>query len=355
MALEWLGYFETIETFTFREKTSISIPKRVRERAFSLQVDCEIVSTDGNDYVNNKSIPAYGFYGYAVLVFRNFAEIQIPLNQPRQRLYYGRVPEAYTNWYQLYLWRAFREYTKGLADVLGQIGTAVGLGEAIVPPVPCLGWSGFEELPLREVYVKTRFGTQFKLEVSRWEAVERNGDTDCDYSPVSGQADNHNEDGTGKDDGLPPLGSQPQHADSPLFPYAGLPNPSTNAELGEYGLNKFNNVDSPNPDNAADTSSTIYWLKIEATASGSSLPYGCAKYRVATYYYQLLDNTITWTTSSRDVEPDGCGGRRVAVSVTLSGGDGTPLAEYNTTDGQLTVTRQSGTSLPANTLEYFDN
>jgi hypothetical protein len=102
MALEWLGYIEFLNKFVYRENAAISIPKRVREKAFSMQIDVEIVSTVGNDYLNSKSNPAYGFYGYAVLVFRNMAEIQVPLDQPRQRIYYERLDKAYVNWNSLY-------------------------------------------------------------------------------------------------------------------------------------------------------------------------------------------------------------------------------------------------------------
>lgn len=275
MTLEWLGYIEFIETFVFREKASISIPKERRKRAFSLQVDVEIVSTDGRDYANAKSIPEYSFYGYAVLVFRDHSKVQIAIEQPRQRLYYGRVGEAYTNWYQLFLWRAWREYSRGLAEVIGAIGQQVGLGVYVVPPAPCLPWSGFEELPLRELYIKTRFGTQFNLEISRWQPKERSGDTDCDYSPESNQVDDSEPDGTGKDDGLPPLGVLPQKASDSSNPYGGLPLPSTNNELGDYGNNKINSVNFANPDNAPTSPDILYYvvaLYLESYQSGCGNP-----------------------------------------------------------------------------------
>lgn len=250
MLIPWLGYVENVDRFTFREEASLTIPKPVRERAFSLQVDVEIVSTDGNDYTNSKSIPEYGFYGYAVLVFRNYAEIQIPIAQPRQRLYYGRVNEAYVNWYQFYLWRNARASSYDQADVLGQIGQAVGLGNYVIPPRQCVEWSGFEELPLRELYIKCRFGTQFRVEISRWKADYEVSTDGCPSIPTSKQTDDVKQDGTGKDNGLPPLGVQPQKASNSSNPYSGLPSASTNNELGEFGNNKINSVDFPNPDNA---------------------------------------------------------------------------------------------------------
>lgn len=249
MPIEWLGYNEIIDTFTFRERASMTIPKKVRRRAFSLQIDVEIVSVLKEEYLNYRSIPAYGFYGYAVLVFRDHSEIQVPLNQSRQRIYYGIRESAYVNWYNLYLWRNAREFTKGLADVLGQIGTAVGLGEAVVPIPPCIEWSGFEELPIREVYMKCPFGTQFRVEVSHWEAIYRTGGDECDVEPESKQIDDLNQDGSGKDGGLPPLGTKPSQSGDLNNPYGGLPSPSSSQDLGEFGNSKAENADFVNPDN----------------------------------------------------------------------------------------------------------
>jgi len=353
MALEWLGYIELVDRFTFRKQNALSIPKAVRERAFSLQVDIEIVSTDGNDYENIKSIPNYGFFGYATLVFRNYAEIQIPIAQPRQRLYYGRVSEAYTNWYQLYLWRAFREYTKGLAEVLGQIGEAVGLGTPIVPPVPCLGWSGFEELPLREVYIKTREGTQYRLEISRWEAVNRTGDTDCDYDPISNQEDDTSSDGTGKDQGLPPLGVQPQRAPNSNFPYAGLEPPSTAGELDEYGNSKDDNLDFPNPDNSPETEDLLYWAKVTLRVKRGSFDGGCSVTRVQILHYLVFSSTTLVSLNPVGSYLDnGCSGTYPSGGWEIQFSGGTPFGTGNS-DTTPTVSFDSGLSLPPDQL-YFE-
>jgi hypothetical protein len=244
MALTWHGYFEQIDTFTFREKAALSISKRVRELAYSLQVDIEIVSTDGNDYRNKKSSPEYGFYGYAVLVMRDFAEIEIPIHQPRQTLYFERIESAYTNWYNLYLALGWREGSKGLADVIGQIGQAVGLGNYTVLPASCPSWSGFEEVRIRELFVKCRYGTQFKIEVSRWEPVIVTGEIDCNYDGKSQRTDGD------KDSGLPPYGVQPQKSNDSANPYSGFPEPSTPQEQSDYFNNGQNSLDNPNVDNA---------------------------------------------------------------------------------------------------------
>lgn len=242
--VDWLGYTEEITIFNFRVQDGITIPKEVRERAFSLQVDVEIVSTIGNDYVNNKSAPAYGFYGYAVLVFRDYSQIQIPINQPRQRLYYGRCPDAYVGWKRLHSERESRLLANEFIVALGSIWGALGLEDFTIEARQCPVWEGFEELPLREVYVKTRFGTQFRLEVSRWIPIIRTGDPDgCNYDGKSQQIDGD------KDSGLPDNGSQPQKANDPSNPYDGLDPVTPDSEQLEWSNSKLANLDDPNPDN----------------------------------------------------------------------------------------------------------
>jgi hypothetical protein len=253
MTLEWLGYIELLDIFTFRENASLSIPKSVRERAFSMQIDVEIVSTVGNDYLNSKSRPAYGFYGYAVLVFRNMAEIQIPLDQPRQRIYYERIESAYVNWYSLYVARVLREWRKQLNITLGLLTGALGIEEPDFPDNPCLQWCGFEEVPLREIYIKTREGIQFKVWFSHRRAIIRADGEDCTYDGTSTQVDDVLVDGTGRDDGLPANGTQPQIAEDPENPFEFLPPVSTASELGEFGNAKGAGLDFPNPDNAPTT------------------------------------------------------------------------------------------------------
>lgn len=261
--LEFKGYIEEVDNFYFREKASIQIPKTVRERAFSLRLDIEIVSIAKEVYRNFSSVPAHSFYGYAVLVMRDHSEIQIPINQSRQTLYFEKLYEAYTNWYALHFWLNQREFSRGLADVLGDIGGAVGLGTPVVPIPPCPIWSGFEEIQLRDAYVKTPFGTTFKLEVSYQTPVVQNGDTDCSYDGKSLQVDGD------KDLGLPPA-SAPQIAESPDSPYDGFPPPTSPEDLGNYrNLKDEDSLNSPNPDNAP-TPQVLY-------------------YQVALYYRSILN------------------------------------------------------------------
>lgn len=241
--LEFRGYIEEIENFIFREECSIQIPKSIREKAFSYRLDVEITSIAGESYRNFKSIPAHSFYGYAVLVMRDHCEIKIPIEQARQTIYFEKIVEAYVNWYNLCFWLNQREYSAGIANVLGQIGNSLGLGTPVITVPPCPVWSGFEEIQLREVYVKCPFGTQFRLESSYWSPVIQNGDTDCSYDGKSKQNDGD------KDDGLPPA-TAPQLARNPDEPYEGFPPPTSPEGLGDFrNIKDEESLNSPNPDN----------------------------------------------------------------------------------------------------------
>lgn len=355
MALEWLGYIEFIERFVFRENAALSLPKRVREKAFSMQIDVEIVSTKGDDYLNGKSNPAYGFYGYAVLVLRNMAEIQVPLNQPRQVIYYGRVAEAYVSWYALYLNRVERQWRKMLNITLGLITGAIGIEEPEFPDNDCVQWCGFEELPLREIYIKTREGIQFRTWISWWEPIIRNGDTDCDYDGKSGQIDDTTQDGQGRDDGLPPTGVQPQAALDPSNPFRGLEPISTNQELGEYGNPKGDQLNEPNSENApqGEGTGTLRWAKIVSILKRDTFPNGCASTRTDTSHYLVNDDSqVVSLVEVGDQVPNGCG-RTVASGgwrIAFTGGN--PFL-IGFSDDRPAVTFERGDVLPPAYTQVF--
>jgi len=239
------GYIEYIETFTFREKAALTIPKRIREAAYAMQIDIEIVSTDGKDYLNTKSSPAYGFYGYAVLVMRDHSEIQIPISQPRQVLYYGRVPEAFANWYSLYLSAVALQTQLAIAEgLIVPIGVELGLSVA-AQPLFCPTFPPWQELPIREVYVKSKFGTQFKIETT-WTEPLPVAYGECSYDGKSGSTDSD------KDDGLPSDGTQPQNNGNPSDPYGGFPPANSAEELGDFFNPKQGGLDNPREANAPE-------------------------------------------------------------------------------------------------------
>ena len=322
---EWIGYEEQIDSFSFREKCSIKIPKAVRERAFSLQLDIEIMSTDGNDYANYKSIPAYGFFGYVVLVMRDYSEIQIPIVQPRQVLFYERIEEAYVNWYALYL-KAVDSFEKAFISEFQLTPIAEQLGLTAVSPSPtCPAWSGFEETRLREVYVKCRFGTRFNLEISHWAPLEVTYG-ECTYDGRSKQ-----EDDPKKDEGLPPDGVQPTNNGDRNNPYSGYPSASEEQDLGEWSNNsKLSNVDKTNPDNEPENN-----LKRWAFVRGQYKDFaqGCTTlYFGLTFEISSEDDSLTPYVQPPYPVSDACGGQLVLAELRgdntgtvygVFGGDGT--------------------------------
>lgn len=246
------GYAGFRETFTFREKAALTIPKRIRELAYSLQVDIEITSTRGNDYKNFKSSPPFSFYGYAVIVFRDHSQIQIPIEQARQVLYYDRVVEAYTNWWSLYLMAFTNAVLSAIvANNLDPIAESLGL-DVLPAEGVCASLPSWEELPIREVYIKTKFGTQFNVEVSWFEPVPATYG-ECEYDGSSQFTDSP------KDEGLPPEGTQPQSAPDPGNPYDGFDPPTSAEELGDFFNLKQSNLDNPNPDNEPIDTNEYDW------------------------------------------------------------------------------------------------
>jgi hypothetical protein len=270
MAPSFAGYSELIKTFYYQEEGAFSIPKQVRERAFILAVDIEIISVAKENYVNYKSKPAHGFYGYAVLVFQDHSEIQIPITQPRQRLYYGRLPEAFANEYALYLNAVTLNALLSIAnDLLVPIGAQLGLSISASPPF-CPTPPPWIELPLREGYIKTSFGTTFALEFSYWVS---NGNIygECSYDGKSGQNDGE------KDSGLPPS-VQPQRPINPSSPYTGFPSPTPDNEKLGFQNSKGGLLDDPNPDNAQEEARWYVLINV------NDFPFGCpAGMRNATF------------------------------------------------------------------------
>lgn len=244
------GYNEVFDTFTYREAGAIRIPKIVRERAMSLSIEIEVVSIRREAYRNYKSDPSHGFYGYAVLIFNDYCSRLIPLIQGRQTLYLERHDAAYSMWesYKNTCWLAYNQSL--LNEAICSVATELG-GVCLDRPCVPIPWSGFKELPLREIYVRCEFGTTFRLEIGR--EVSRPFQDSCGnlIDPKSVRSDDPR-----KDNGLPPTGSQPQNAEDPDNPYNGFPPPSTWEEQGDFANNKgwdtennSSGIDRPNTEN----------------------------------------------------------------------------------------------------------
>lgn len=349
---EWNGYVEKIEYFSFREKAAIKILKVAREKAYSMQIDIEILSTRGNDYKNYKSIPAHSFYGYVVLVMRDFSEIQIPIMQPRQTVYYERREDAYTNWYALYLASLAAQNLAWISEFnLKPIAEALGLTSTLAEPY-CPTFSGFEEVRLREVYVKCSYGTRFAIGVSRWEPLPAVYGS-CAYDGNSRVIDDAPEDEHGKDKGLPDTGSQPQASPNADSPYDGFDPPSDSQELGDWdNSNEIPLADEPNEENAPTLPTNIRLAKVVSTVKRPGFDGGCANKRTDTSYYLVLPETTVVSIQPNAFNlGDICGnGDQRGWDLELSGGQ--PF-NIGYSDSTPSVTFEEGTILPPDT-SIFD-
>jgi hypothetical protein len=251
------GLSEIIEGFTFRNKGGVKILKKWREEAVIMQVDVEVVSVAKTQYINYRSLPAFGFYGYATLVMRDFCLPQIPIVQPRQTIYYAVNEFAQSAWMEFHQMIRIQENFKGVESL---VCTNTGLLGGACVPVACkpLPQPSFVEFPLREIFLKMDDGTQFNLELSYWKINPVLDNCGNLISPKSNQNDGD------KDDGLPPFGSAPQQAGNPNNPFAGLPPVSPFDREGVISDDRINDLDKPNPDNAPepDTSGLRYDITI---------------------------------------------------------------------------------------------
>jgi hypothetical protein len=262
---EFNGYQEKSERFRFDEEGSLTIPKGVRELAYHISIDIEILSIARQAYLNYKSIPAHSFYGYVIIVLRDMSLIKIPIENSRQRLWTDIIHSAFANWYALYLQfknlQFLRRNNSYLVLIASQLGIAPigGLFECPITP-------SFVETEIRELYIKSAYGTRFAVEVNWWEPIPvKYGD--CEYDGKSGQIDDPQ-----KDRGLPNK-SQPAIASDPNNPYDGYSPPTSSADKtlpsGDWNNTKdLDGLDEPNPDNEpeydADTDG-VWVIKISFT------------------------------------------------------------------------------------------
>lgn len=351
------GYTRENVLFTFRQIGSLVIPKSVRERAFQMEVSIEIISNLGNDYLNFKSFPSNGFYGYATLVFYNYVTRLIPLEFGRNTIYFERNESAYAGWENFKSYGFTKYDFFRLTDVVGQL--ASNLGFTVTPNLyPSPDYKGFTELPLREVYVKCPYGTQFKIEVAYERALSFFDMDGIQILPKSKRPDQPK-----KDEGLPSEGIQPQKALDPTFPYTGFPSPSTSSDLGDWNNsrklpssdNSGTGIDKPNSSNQPDPAGTIYWIELVSIVTRPEFLNPCSQ-RTTKQYILLLDRTITGTIANTGAinppVPNGCGGTTSIYGVRLSGGDGS-FATFDYHDnGSPSINYGSGLVLPSTSVSF---
>ena len=266
------GFNSVTKEFFFRELEAISIPKSVREVALQMEVSIDVRVISRLDYMNFKSYPANSFYGYAVLVFYDYVTRIVPIRFGRNTLYFERNESAYGLWesFKATGWNGF--FASNIAQEVAELAVALSLTVTPAPPVS-VDWQGFSELPLREVYIRTPFGTSFSLETTYERALAFQDANGTVTQPKSKRADNPK-----KDKGLPPNGIQPANAPNSDQPYGGTKPPSTPAELGDWFNPKLPSsadsglgLDKPNPENIP-TSPTIRLLATGSFYSGNQ---GC--------------------------------------------------------------------------------
>ena len=342
-------YEETIKEFTFRDSDGITIPKNVRENAYTLAIDIVIVSTRREVYKNYASSPAEGFYGNATLVMQDMCEIKIPVKMPRQRLYYGRVAEAFIHWQTLVDWSYFQSYMTAIGESLVSLGAALGAG--FVPPNNCcsLPDRSWIELPLREVYFECPSGTQYKIQVSWYKALQIEDECGNIRDPRSKTVDGD------KDTGLPANGSQPNVAPDSQNPFANLPLPTSDAEQEGFSNSKISDMDNVDPANIpiqADPVGTIYWVEILSKVKRDSFPQGCANERTDRSYIAVLkDSQVVSLVTNAFAGDFGCPVGRIqrGWNLTLTGGE--PF-NVGYSDNAPIVTKGQGLVKPADTLIF---
>jgi hypothetical protein len=237
-------YQEEIKTIVFRQDDGITIPKSVREAAFELSIDVIVRSITKEPYKNYECSPPESFYGNATLVFQDCLELKVPLKFPRQRIYYGRVPEAFEQWNALINFEYHRSaYLDLICGTIVNLGIALGFEVGLPTECCSLPQPTWRELPIREAYVNVAPGTQYEIEISWLYPVAFSDFCGTFYEGLSGQTDGD------KDAGLPPNGIDPNIAENPSNPFAGLPNATSDFEQGGFSNSKSANLGDRDPAN----------------------------------------------------------------------------------------------------------
>jgi hypothetical protein len=306
-------YIEEIKTIVFRGDDGITIPKIVREQAYELSIDVIIRSIPKESYLNYEVAPPESFYGNATIIFQDCVAKKIPLKFPRQRIYYGRVSEAFEQWNELINFEYARAYFLAVGESLASLGSALGAG--VIPALFCcsLPEPRWRELPIREAFFSVPYGTQYEVEISWLRPVAFSDSCDTFYTGNSQQEDGD------KDDGLPSEGSFPNIADDPENPYRDLPPMTPDSEQLGFSNSKISNIDDPDPDNAPNDpyagqsvpENAVYWLKLTSITSRPNYSGGCSglkRYEVTVF--PLIDNTVRvegLRTTTSNVVNAGCG------------------------------------------------
>jgi hypothetical protein len=350
------GYVTYVDSFDFRQIGSLKIPKRIREKAFSLSLSVRVLSVGRDTDWNYAIYPAKSFYGYATLVFGSDLQSIIPLHFGRNEVYRERNDVAYTNWesYKLFAYDAYN--LSLLSQAICDVRTAIDSGVCVEGECILIPWNGFPELPLREVYIKCPYGTRFEIEVRYEIGLQFTDSCGNEVAPKS----NRREDPEGNDNGLPPLGIQPSRASNPNDPYSNYPPPSSSSEQGDYynpkiPIDGFPNsgLDNPNPDNdELPPVGTVYWVRVESVVRRTSFVGGCTNKRTdITHHPCLRDSQVADLVENDFDAGEQCSppSRQKGWDLTLTGGqpfnvgysDSTPSVSFGS--GNLGIPADSYT------------
>lgn len=327
-------YQEEIKTIVFREDDGIMIPKLVREAAFELSIDVIIRSIPRETYKNYSCSPPESFYGYATVVLQDALDLKIPLQFPRQRIYYGRVAEAFAQWNALVNFEYMKAYFAAVGDSLASLGTALGVTPVFDNTCCSLPEPTWRELPIREAYVNVPDGTQYEIEISWLAPIPFSDSCGTFFEGLSGQVDGD------KDDGLPPNGIFPNVATKVNNPYGGLPPATPDSEQGGFSSSKIANLGDADPDSEAiPEEDRTYYLETTWTYYAVGVPVTSVIRNVCPAGSKLIVENV----SAPGVE---CGPNSVNRSAWVSVGDSnTKGAQIGNacTIGAITAVLKEGT------------
>jgi len=242
--MTWDYYTRQFEKFSFRDRGGIKIPKGVRELNYQMSVDIIIETITAEKYSSNYVYPEKTHYGFATLVYQDCASLEIPVHQARQRIYEGRVEDAFVQWSNLINIALFHcAWYKHLL-------LAIEKGNVEEYPQFSPMHTEWKELPLLEVLYEPVRHSQWRFEV---EMTQPSSFADCLGFVQNGKSKQSD---SPKDNGLPPDGTQPRRND-PSDPFAntnppdsalGTPWNDPNVSNGNYNnTDPSNNPVNPNP------------------------------------------------------------------------------------------------------------
>ena len=276
------------DVFSFQSQADIQIPKNRREIAYVQSVDFIARTSSIEAYLNNRADPPISFFGYAVLVFQDCLSLEIPLHQPRQRIWFDRNVDALTLWQmQAYIYALKSQIQSATAPLYtGSEGAYQDL------PLPNFG---FLELPLREVHVKTLPFCGFDLEYTQTQPVPFTDNQSITRTGASGQTDST------KDKGLPTAGISPRIT-SPSDPYLNQPNNGIPSADNGFLLSPPN-LSGNNPDNSPPAGYG-YFAHVVVSYYDSGIGKTCAQMPCIANGYYLINSTDSLSVTKDDTAPN---------------------------------------------------